>query len=116
MVTTTIENIYDNNNKLHIQYISSNGKIIKFIEYYYNGVIKEECYYKDNVLHNNNYPAIIEYYENGIKKREIYYKNGKLHNEKAPAIIEYDENKNIINQKFYLNGKQIDELTILMNI
>ena len=67
------------------------------IEWYDNGQIKKEEWYKNNKLWRKKSPAIIEWYENGQKKEEGYYKNGHLHRDtKGPLELIWDELGNYI--------------------
>ena len=69
-------------------------KITIVIQNYPNGCKSNECYYKNNVIHNDFGPAIIKYYEDGSIKEQHYYKNGQLYNELGPVFISYHKNGN----------------------
>ncbi len=101
---------YSNGNpRMHYTY--DNNKIIKIFYYYENGELEQICSYsRDNKDHK-----VTDFYSNGHIKKESFYKNNELHNEKAPAVINYDINSNVISREFYLNGKKVDELAILIN-
>lgn len=56
-----------------------------------------ECYYVDDILHNNSDPAHISYGYNGSKR---WYKKGHLHREDGPAI-EYNTGQ----KSWWYNGQ-----------
>lgn len=110
------DNIEENIRKCKI-----NGE---FKEYYKDGQLKEQCFYK-NGKKEDEYK---EYYENGVLKKQCFYKNqlrqgeckeyydtGQLHelcyykNEIREGRQElYDINGEITKLKFYKNGKTIN--------
>ena len=61
------------------------------IEYYINGKIEREEYYKEGVLHREDGPAKIEYWKNGNKSLEVYYIDGKQYREDGPVQTCYYE-------------------------
>jgi len=83
--------------------------IICVTSYYNNGNIKNEIWYKNNIIHKDNGPAKIYYYENGNIDREIWYYNGIIHNNNGPAKIYYYENGNIDTEIWFQYGKRYRE-------
>ena len=109
------------------------GKLIpaKFI--YYHGHLEYEYFIVNNLLHNDNGPAIISYFENGQIRSKSYHINGKIcdglsqiyyyengqiktkvymlnenfHNNDGPAIINYYENGELQSEYYFINGKKI---------
>lgn len=78
------------------------------IEYYENGQLKSETYYKHDKIHrDNDKPAIIEYFHSsGNIQCEYYSINGEYSREgDKPAIIEYYNNGNVYIEHYYKNGK-----------
>lgn len=75
--------------------------------YEFNDKKKSQRWFVDGKVTNNeeDVPASVEYYENGNVKNEAWYKEGKLHrNGNHPAFIEYFpssslKNKGIENKK-----------------
>ena len=76
-------------------------------EYYKNGQIKIEKWYKQDKLsdfkklNREDGPAYVEYYPNGQIKEERWCQGNKLNREGAPAWIEYYENGQIKTEKWY---------------
>ena len=105
------------------------------IEYYCNGNIEHEEYYKDGVLHREYGPVQTSYYEMGSNRKQserylirdskgellddiyiYYYSNGnvdyeshskgnKHHRENGPATTQYYENGNKKFEVYYIEGK-----------
>lgn len=79
------------------------------IDYYPNGAIKHETYYKNRRFHRDNGPSRVSYFQNGNMKFQDWNKNGKLHNTDGPASVTYYEDTNTVKNEFYfINGVNID--------
>lgn len=76
------------------------------IEYYPNGRIELEEWYREGRKHRNNLPARITYHEkSGQVSCETWYKNGKYHRDgDLPAIIEYNEFSMLHSEEWYRDG------------
>ena len=59
----------------------------------------------NNVTRDDDKPAYIEYYENGNIKYNKWYKHNQLHRDGKPAILFYDEQGKIYTQEYYKYGK-----------
>lgn len=73
-----------------------NTKIIIFN--YPNGTIKEKRHYYNNLLHNDNGPAVISYNIDGTILEEVYYLNGKICNDILHYMIMVSLNNNSNNE------------------
>lgn len=77
------------------------------IEYYQNGNIKREKWFKNNKNHRDeDLPARIDYFQNGNIHLELFYKNGLLDREVGPASILYYQNGNVNAEEYYRNNLQ----------
>lgn len=86
------------------------------IQYYEDGSVKCEFYYKNGKRHRDNGPASIiyvngnvigrAYFKYGNLKQELFMSNGVAHNEDGPAEISYYENGNIKSEIYYCNNKK----------
>lgn len=77
--------------------------IRKVTNNYYNGKIKEVYHYKNDLIHNDDGPAVINYDLNGNITSEIYFINGVCHREKGPAKVNYFDKLYII-EEYYFKG------------
>ena len=80
----------------------------EYVDNGYSGyvVTKLEHLNSERQLHNEDGPAIIEYYENGKISSEKWYRNGKMHRDgDLPASVGYFTNGNISSEKWYQNDK-----------
>jgi antitoxin component YwqK of YwqJK toxin-antitoxin module len=84
------------------------------VEYYENGQIQYQGWYKNGKLHNENGPAFISYYKNGQINYQHWYINGEIHNENGPALIYYYENGQIKFQDWYINGEELSDPQIII--
>lgn len=105
MESTNMFDVYHNTEKVKISLKKYNGFIYKKIKIEDDmDVIKR--YYKNNLLHRDEGPAIIQFYNmNGRWDISYYYyKNGLKHREDGPAV----EIKNYINNTnenlYFING------------
>ena len=73
--------------------------------YYLNGSIRTKSWYKEGDLSRENAPACILYYQNGNVFCEEWYKDGELYRENEPACIRYFQNGNINIKKWYIKGE-----------
>lgn len=87
----------------------------------FNMIDEELHYYR----HNDLGPAIIHYQANGLRLREYYYKNGVLHRDDfKPSYLEYDSRGNVFYKQYFNNGecydcktnKQFKKMLMLENI
>lgn len=60
--------------------------------------------YPDRSKTGNTLPSIIEWWPNGEKKQEEWFKTNVRHRDNAPAIISYDQSGNIMDQKYFTMG------------
>ena len=75
------------------------------IEYYENGRIRKETYYKENKIHREgDKPAVIKYTLDGNKKQELYMINGVITRNEKAAIINYGDNNVIHDEMFAVDG------------
>lgn len=78
------------------------------IEYHPDGSLKDEQWYKNDVIHRDGgLPAWREWDENGVLRVERYMVNGLYHRDGGPAYITYDENGVVKEQIFYQNGEVV---------
>ena len=96
MLSSKLFQEYHNTEKVKISLKQYNGFIYKKIK------IKDDMdiikrYYKNNVLHRDEGPAVVEEYINGWDLAYYYYKNGLKHREDGPAveIRDYVNNTNV---------------------
>lgn len=114
------KNNYEFNDKKKSQRWFVDGKVTNneedvpaSVEYYENGNVKNEAWYKEGKLHRNgNHPAFIEYFPSsslknkGNRKQERWYKEGELHNdEDFESVIEYGD-LGCLRSVWYRNGKK----------
>ncbi len=74
------------------------------IEYYLNKKRKSEKWYKGNLFHRENFPALRLWYENGQLKKEQWYQNGVFHRTDGPAWQEWHKEGNLIYDGWFING------------
>ena len=76
-------------------------------DYYEDGSVKYEHYYKDGKLHRDgDKPTWVEYYDDGSVGSEKYYKDGEKHRDgDKPAVVGYYRDGSIKYEKYYKNGK-----------
>ncbi len=84
-------------------------------DYYKNGNISYEKYFKDGKIYRENLPAQIFYYKNGKIHSEYYYKEGKIHRESGPAEVFYYMNGKIRCEFYVLDGIKYDDKDITDN-
>ena len=61
-------------------------------------------------MKNNDKPTKEEYYENGNIKYQTWFKNDQCHRTNGlPAWIHYSSNGNIDYQEWYINGNQLSD-------
>lgn len=77
-------------------------------DYYENGNLSKERYFKDRELHRIDGPACIEYYESGEVKVERYFQNGDFHREDGPAIVDYRDGS--IKEEYWIEGKRYKDI------
>jgi hypothetical protein len=76
------------------------------IQYFNNGNISSEEWYKNGLLHRDgDLPAFISYYKNGNKRREDWYINGKgiRYGDKA-GRIEYNQDGTKAGEIYHINN------------
>ena len=57
-----------------------------------------------------------EYFPNGKIKKEKYFKDGRFHRLNGPAIINYNEKGDIVKKIYFINGKEYDEFRYFVMI
>ena len=72
--------------------------------YYRSGLLKDEEWWVDGVMHRLNSPAKTAYYENGQKLEEWWKVDGKLHRLDGPAFIYYYESGYFREEIWYIDG------------
>ena len=55
----------------------------------------------------------VEYYTDGSVQYEVWYKNGKLHREDGPAWIGYLPDGSVEYESWYWHDKQLKDITSL---
>lgn len=102
MMTLSASFLYDFGFNLHKEDGPANT------EWYKNGQLKVEEWYKYRFPHNEYAPARIWWYENGRKSKEEWWKNGKKHRSIfEPSVIEWYKNGKIKSEKWYVNDVDI---------
>lgn len=81
-----------------------NGSLKMEVGYYRNGNIKHIWYWRNNCIKFKG-PTYIEYYGNGFVKDETYFKGNNLHNIEDPAVRNYNEDGTILREQFWIAGK-----------
>lgn len=74
------------------------------VEYYKNGNIQFEEWFKHGYLHRTDGPAAVFYNENGTVRQKVWYKQGIRYRIDGPADILYDDCGKIYNELWYRNG------------
>ena len=81
---------------------------------YYNGELTQKIKYNDaSQYHNDSGPALIEYYPNGQISQQSFYKENKLHNTAGPAVIGYHEDGSKKLEYWFVDGIHTDGLCVV---
>lgn len=93
-------------------YIIDTGKLstwdVKY-EFYLNGKIKSETWYKNGKYHRENGPAYQLWYKNGQLWTEVWLKDGKVHRDDGPAYQIWHEDGQLKKELWYINGENIKQ-------
>ena len=105
-----LQEFYLNGEKVDKSAIAQKSEISEQPETQLNGRYKEkykESYYKNNVLHRDDGPALIVLDFDGNIREVSYYSDGLLHRKDGPAKIIYDHKGNVITERCFQNGKRL---------
>lgn len=89
--------------------LTSKGVISIYKKYYDNYSIQIESviHYLNDMIHNENGPAVTEYHYNGEISLKEYWRYDHVHNDFGPAMIFYDKCGKIISERYYINNNYI---------
>ena len=76
--------------------------------YTLSGDIHALAFYKNDLLHKKDSPAMTTFNSSEKLSIEAYYIDGKRHREDGPAFIQYKQSGEISRKIYYLNGEKVD--------
>lgn len=80
---------YNDNKVCSENWYDAERNLVKSKDYFENGNVMQEQWYKEGVYHKEGGPAEIFYFSNGNMRYEAWVKEGTIHREDGPAVTTY---------------------------